>query len=386
MQVGHFSARLTGTHTALVDGIHNFGLATAGFGRMYCDGQLVTDAWDGWTRGNTFFTEGCDEVVGQIALTAGGSYTITLDYLSNPNILMEVAGLRAGIGAPLGDAAIAEAVALATECETAILFVGRNGQWDTEGNDLDGIALPGRQDDLIRAVLAANPRTVIVLQTGGPVEMPWVDQAPAILQAWYPGQECGHAIADMLFGDAKPGGRLPQTFPRHWQDNPTGGQPPEVYPGHDGHVRYDEGVQIGYRHYDAAGLAPLFAFGHGLGYTSFDLSGADLRADAATGAVTATVTLSNTGDRSGACVVQAYVSCGDAGSPRSLQGFAKITLAASESQQVTINLPPRAFAAFDAQGRQWQIQAGTAQIALGLSSDDIRQTASLELTALSLPL
>lgn len=385
VQVGNFSARLTGTYTAQVDGIHHFGLATAGFGRMYCDGQLVTDAWDGWTRGDTFFTEGCDEVVGRIALTAGRSYTITLDYLSNPNILMEVAGLRAGIGAPLGDAAIAEAAALAAECETAILFVGRNGQWDTEGNDLDGIALPGRQDDLIRAVLAANPRTVIVLQTGGPVEMPWVDQAPAILQAWYPGQECGHAIADMVFGDAEPGGRLPQTFPRHWQDNPTGGQPPEVYPGRDGHVRYAEGVATGYCHYDMARVTPLFPFGHGLGYTRFELAAVEVGAQDAQGVVTASVLVTNTGQRSGSCVIQAYVSRDTMETPRRLQGFAKVTLGAGESRRIDLILPLRAFAQLDPERSRWSVQPGIARISIGLSSSDIRQQAEVVLQERSEP-
>ena len=173
---------------------------------------------------------------------------------------------------PLGDAEIAAAVDAARAADTALVFVGRNGEWDTEGSDLPDIALPGRQDELVAAVAAANPRTVVVLQTGGPVEMPWIDAVPAVLEAWYPGQEAGNAIADVLLGAAEPGGRLPQTFPRAWADNPTASRDPEVYPGRDGRVRYAEGVFIGYRHYDRAGIAPLFPFGHGLGYTTFELA------------------------------------------------------------------------------------------------------------------
>ena len=125
-----------------------------------------------------------------------------------------------------------------------MVFVGRSGEWDTEGSDLESIRLPGRQDELVRAVLAANPNTVVVLQTGGPVEMPWIDDARAVLQAWYPGQEAGNAIADVLLG-AEPGGRLAQTFPRIWAHNPTQSQDREIYPGLNGHVRYEEGTFFG---------------------------------------------------------------------------------------------------------------------------------------------
>ena len=251
------------------------------------------------------------------------------------------AALRAGIGRPLGDEDIAAAVRAAAGAETALVFVGRSGEWDTEGSDLLDIALPGRQDALVAAVLAANPRTVVVLQTGGPVEMPWLDAAPAVLQAWYPGQEAGNAIADVLFGDVEPSGRLPQTFPRRWADNPTGGQDPLVYPGLDGRVRYDEGVFIGYRHYERHGIVPLFPFGHGLGYTTFDLSGLEVAASGAGAEVR--VTLANTGERRGTTVVQVYVGDRESSLPRpirELEAFAKVTLDPGETRTLTLDLPP----------------------------------------------
>ncbi len=173
---------------------------------------------------------------------------------------------------------IAAAAAAARSAEVAIVCVGRNGEWDREGADLEDIRLPGRQDELVSAVARANPRTIVVLQTGGPVEMPWRDEVAAILEAWYPGQEAGNAIADVLTGAAEPGGRLPQSFPARWNDNPVHSQDREIYPGLNGRMRYEEGVFIGYRHYDRRGIAPMFPFGFGLSYTSFELT--DLAIDA----------------------------------------------------------------------------------------------------------
>ncbi|WP_245477360.1 glycoside hydrolase family 3 protein [Bradyrhizobium guangzhouense] len=143
---------------------------------------------------------------------------------------LRFSALRAGIGRPLGDADIAAAAKAAAAAETALVFVGRSGEWDTKGSDLDGITLPGRQDELVEAVLAANRHTIVVLQTGGPVASTWMRDAPAILQAWYPGQEAGNAIADVLFGAAEPGGRLPQTFPTRWQGNLSWSEDPQFIP------------------------------------------------------------------------------------------------------------------------------------------------------------
>ena len=218
-----------------------------------------------------------------------------------PAAVLALSAFRMGIGKPLGDADIAEAVAAAKAAEIAIVCVGRNGEWDTEGSDLLDIRLPGRQDELVSAVAAANPRTIVVLQTGGPVEMPWLDKVAAVLEAWYPGQEAGNAIADVLLGLAEPGGRLPQSFPVRWNDNPVQSQDREIYPGLAGKVRYEEGVFVGYRHYDRQGIAPMFPFGFGLGYTSFELS--DLAVDEsrfdAEGKVTAWVSVTNTGSAAG---------------------------------------------------------------------------------------
>ncbi|WP_068112968.1 beta-glucosidase [Tropicimonas marinistellae] len=381
-----FSARLAWTFTPERTGRHRFGIHSAGYSRLFVDGRLVADAHDSWTAGRTFFEEGCDEVVGEIDLEAGRSYTVSVEFVARKSEMLAFSAFRAGIGRPLGDAEIAAAAEIARNAETALLFVGRSGEWDTEGSDLQNMRLPGRQDDLIAAVAAANPRTVVVLQTGGPVEMPWLESAAAVLQAWYPGQECGNAIADVLFGDAEPGGRLPQSFPVRWEDNPTQSQDPEVYPGLDGKVRYEEGVFIGYRHYEAKGIEPLFPFGHGLGYTSFALSDMDLIPTPDGAAID--VTLENTGARRGSSVVQLYVGDRHASVPRparELRDFAKETLEPGEQRRLRFDLPARAFAFYDTDAKQWRVEAGEFEVSAGFSATDIRCSVTATQTDALLP-
>lgn len=381
-----FSARVTGRFTATEAGAHNFGLHAAGFARLLVDGALVVDAWDGWTKGRTFFEEGCDEIIGSVDLAAGQNVEVTVELSSKPTENLHFTALCFGVSRPMGDAEIAAAAQIAAEAETALVFVGRSGEWDTEGSDLDGIALPGRQDELVAAVLAANPRTVVVLQTGGPVELPWMDLAPAIVQAWYPGQECGNAISDVLFGDAEPGGRLPQSFPKRWADNPTWSQDAEIYPGLDGKVRYEEGVFIGYRHYDRQGIEPMFPFGHGLSYTTFALSGLTLAADG--GGVRARIDVTNSGSRPGSTVVQIYVGDPEASVARpvrELKTFAKLSLAPGETRALEVDLPPRAFAFFDEAARLWRVEAGRFTVEAGFSAADIRASAEIRLDGASLP-
>jgi beta-glucosidase len=370
-----YSARLTGSFTPEQSGEHRVGAFSAGFAKVSVDGRLVADAWTGWTPGRTYFEEGCDEVVGTIELEAGRTYPVVIEFATKPARTLTFAAFHVGIGLPLGDEAIAEAAAVARDAEIALVFIGRSGEWDTEGSDLTEIVLPGRQNELVKAVAAANPRTVVVLQTGGPVEMPWLDDVAAVLQAWYPGQEAGNAIADVLLGNAEPGGRLPQTFPVKWDDNPTHSQDPEVYPGLAGKVRYEEGVFIGHRHYDRHGTAPLFAFGFGLSYTRFALANLAIDASAfeTDGRVIVSVDVANTGERAGSEVIQLYVGDDEASSPRpekELKAFAKVHLEAGESRRVTLDLDDRAFAFFDAKARHWLVEAGSFTLRVARSAAD----------------
>ncbi|MGV3575111.1 MAG: beta-glucosidase H [Devosia sp.] len=379
----HFSARVRATYTPEKSGTHRVGIYSAGFSKVFVDGKLVADAWTNWTKGRTFFEEGCDEVVGTADLEAGGSYDVVIEFAIKDFATLGLAAFACGIGLPLGDADIAEAVRAARNADVAVVFIGRNGEWDTEGSDLPGIELPGRQNELVAAVAQANPNTVVVLQTGGPVEMPWIGSVRAVLEAWYSGQEAGNAIADVLTGSAEPGGRLSQTFPVRWADNPAHSQDREVYPGLDGKVRYEEGIFVGYRHYDRLGMTPLYPFGFGLGYTTFSVS--DLTIDdsafEADGDVTATVTVTNTGARAGSTVVQLYVSDTESSSPRpakELKAFAKVALAPGESSQVTLTLDARSFAFYRLEAKHWLVESGDFTLRVGQSSADLPLTATIK--------
>ncbi|KRA44722.1 beta-glucosidase [Devosia sp. Root635] len=372
----HFSARLTGSYTPEVSGTHRVGIYSAGFARVFVDGKLIADAWTNWSKGRTFFEEGCDEVVGTVALEAGRAHEVTIEFATKDFATLGLAAFAAGIGLPLGDDAIAEAVRVARNADTAIVFIGRNGEWDTEGSDLPSIELPGRQNELVAAIANANPNTIVVLQTGGPVEMDWIGSVAALLQAWYPGQEAGNAIADVLTGAAEPSGRLPQTFPLRWADNPAHSQDREVYPGFEGKVRYEEGIFVGYRHYDRLGLTPLFPFGFGLGYASFTVS--DLVIDdaefEAEGNVTVNATVTNTSDREGSAVVQLYVSDDVSSDPRpakELKAFRKVKLAAGETRQIILALDARAFAFYRVKAKHWLVEDGSFTLRVGLSSADL---------------
>jgi beta-glucosidase len=272
----------------------------------------------------------------------------------------------------------AAAAAAARRADVAIVFVT---QWTGEAFDVP-LTLPGNQDALVEAVAAANPRTVAVLETGGPVAMPWAGRVAAILEAWYPGTAGGEAIANLLTGKANPSGRLPVTFARDESQLPR-----PVLPGsglRDGEmfsIRYSEGAAVGYKWFDAKGLEPLFPFGHGLSYTSFAYSG--LRASTRKGQVTVSFRVRNTGQRPGLDVPQVYVSGSGWEAPKRLAGFRKVALAPGASTSVTLTLDARLLATFS--GKSWRIAGGRYKLLLGASSRDIRETATVSLAARTLP-
>jgi len=279
----------------------------------------------------------------------------------------------------------AQAEKLARESEVAILFVGLNHDrhFDTEGSDRLSLALPGEQAALIQRVVAANPRTIVVMMSGSPVEMDaWIGKVPSVLQAWFPGMEGGNAIARALFGKVNPSGKLPVSFPHRLQDSPahaTGDA--RQYPGLDGTVHYDEGMLVGYRWYDTKGIEPLFPFGHGLSYSRFDYS-----APAISGGPTAakaSLTLKNSSAVDGEEVVQVYVAAKD--SPVShpsqeLRGFLRVALKAGESRQVEIPLSPRAFAYWSVEKKAWLIPVASYEVRLSASSRDPRLTLPYQVT------
>jgi len=373
----HFSARASLRFLPPADGDYQISLTSAGLSRVFFDGEPVIEAWESWSRGATYFTFGCDERIVSRRLRAGQPVAITAEFSSPTGVDVSFKALRLGVHLPRGEADLAAAEAAARQADVALVFIGLNDEWDCEGLDRPDMALPHQQNALVERVVAANPNTIVVLQTGAPVELPWLDRVPAVLQAWYPGQECGHAIADVLTGRAEPGGRLSQTWPKRLADVVTSSGDPLRYPGVDGRVVYDEGVFIGYRHHDTHGVAPMFPFGHGLSYTSF--AWGEVRVDrteiAAGGSVTVSVDVTNTGTRAGSEVVQLYVAdpvSGVARPAQELKGFAKLHLQPGETATATITLGMRAFAWFDSARGGWVAEAGAFGLRAGASSRDIR--------------
>ncbi|MFG1611232.1 glycoside hydrolase family 3 protein [Nonomuraea wenchangensis] len=259
------------------------------------------------------------------------------------------------------------AAALARGAQAAVVFAFDEG---TEGADRTSLALPKEQDALIAAVAAANPRTAVVLNTGHPVLMPWLADVPAVLQMWYPGQEGADATAALLLGAACPGGKLPVTFPARAEDAPAA--TPERYPGVAGTAVYDEGVFVGYRHYDAYGVEPLFPFGHGLSYTRFAYEGLSVRPSG--DGLSVTFTLANVGRREGVEVAQVYVTPPADPPvpmpPRVLAAFSRVRLAPGERRRVTVTVPGRALRHWGGQG--WVLAAGRRAVQVGSSSRDLR--------------
>ncbi|KPH06492.1 beta-glucosidase (plasmid) [Rhizobium acidisoli] len=373
-----FSARMKMQFVPEESGDHVFGMTNAGLARLFVDGALTVDGHDGWTRGENYFGTANDEQRGTMALEAGGAYAVTVEY--EPSIAsgegINLIAVRFGVEKPLGEADIEAAVETARNADLALLFVGRDGEWDTEGLDLPDMRLPGRQEELIERVVAANANTVVVLQTGGPVEMPWLGKVRAVLQIWYPGQELGNAVADVLFGDAEPGGRLPQTFPKALSDNSAITGDPAVYPGKDGHVRYAEGIFVGYRHHDTRAVEPLFPFGFGLGYTRFSWAEPRLSAGAmGAEGITVSVDLTNIGDRAGSELVQLYVQ-----SPKTkverpdkeLRAFAKLSLQPGETGTAVLKVLPRDLAYFDVETGAFRAEPGNYQLVVAANAADIR--------------
>ncbi|HKO50197.1 MAG TPA: glycoside hydrolase family 3 C-terminal domain-containing protein [Polyangiaceae bacterium] len=256
------------------------------------------------------------------------------------------------------------AAAAAREADVAIVFAT---QWTTESLDFP-LTLPDEQDQLVAAVARANKRTVVVLETGGPVLMPWVDQVAGVLEAWYPGSQGGPAIARVLSGAVNPSGHLPVTFPRTLEQLPRP-KPPGEGTGKDEKfdVRYDEGAAVGYRWYAKKGFTPLFAFGHGLSYTSFSQNKLTARVE---GELKVTFTVRNTGKRSGKAVAQIYVSpeAGGWESPQRLGAFAKVELAPGASQELTLTVDPRLLAIYEADRQAFRIAAGAYRVTLATSA------------------
>jgi beta-glucosidase len=356
-----FSARGTTRFTTGTAGTYRFEVTQVTPTRVLLDGEVVVDGvTDPPTPGKGFFGFGAEVPPVDVELEADTTHELVIETVA-PRVMM-FAGADVGVRMPIGADAFERAVAAAASADAAVVVVGTNDDWETEGEDRATLALPGEQDALVAAVLAANPNTVVVVNTGSPVLMPWAADAPAILQSWFGGQEMAAALVDVLTGEADPGGRLPTTFPASIRQTPSHGN----FPGDNGQTPYSEGIFMGYRWYDARELTPLFPFGHGGSYSTFEIGAPAPSSDRFTPGdrLTITVEVTNTGARRGSEVVQCYVRPAASRIVRpeqELKAFGKITLDPGETGVVTLELDDRSFAYWDPAQPEWpDLQARTA--------------------------
>ncbi|MFL6603244.1 MAG: glycoside hydrolase family 3 C-terminal domain-containing protein [Steroidobacteraceae bacterium] len=372
---GKVSVRWEGFMWPPRTGTYEFGLGQVGTATLYVDDRRVVDA-DLGTLHPPQLDFGPPVRTATLELTAGRAHRIRIDYVSLP---IPFRSMHLGIRLPAGS--IDEAVQAARSADAAVLFVGSSRSSETEGRDRADMELAGRQNELVQAVLAANANTVVVLNNGAPLSLPWAERAPTLVEAWLPGEEGARALAQILLGDANPSGKLPFTFPQRLEDNPA-------YLNYSAgrEAAYGEGVFVGYRYYEKRKLQPLFPFGHGLSYTRFEYS--NLRAAASTPAgqpFQISVDIRNAGVRPGQETVQVYV--GDEATTqlvrpvKELKAFQKVSLAPGESKTLKFTLTARDLSYYDIHRHDWASTPGTHRIYIGSSSADVRLQQELHWTA-----
>ena len=360
-------------------GPHLVGAAGVGHLTLTVDGVVVADERTAVPDDPVEAMTRPGQVRAGVDLEAGTDVTIRLVFRPAPDGEGPLS-VRLGIAAVTDDETLlAQAAHAASLADAAVVVVGSAELTESEGFDRTTLSLPGRQDELVRRVAAANPRTVVVVNSGMPVLMPWVNDVAAVLLSWLPGQAMGDALADVLFGRAEPGGRLPVTLPAREQDCPV----LHAEPAADGRLEYSEGLLVGYRGYDAAGTEPLFEFGHGLGYTtwayeSLQVIGDDCRSGRD---LDLAVVVRNTGSRPGREVVQTYLAGppdDDATRPiRVLAAFGIASAPPGQAAEVRLRIPARAFARWDTEVGGWAWPGGEFTVAVGRSSRDLRLSRSI---------
>ena len=367
------SVRFSCAYTPDISGQHEFEIFGIGKARFFIDGKELIDNWTETTPGEAFFSFSSDSKKAKIDLIEGETYQIEIRYKFEGNFPAIYIGCQAPDRVNLFD----EALSLASESDQVILIVGTNSDWETEGNDRSDFNLPVNQNHLIEEVLKVNPNTLVVLNTGSPVKMPWVDKAEAIIQTWFAGQEFGNALVDIVTGAINPSGRLPTSFPKNIEDTPAFSS----YPGKDLQMNYDEKLLVGYRWYDKKNIQTLFPFGHGLSYTKFDYTDLEINIQAEN-TVSCKFSIQNTGQVAGAETAQCYVGFktdDDAEPMKTLQGFSKIMLDPNDKSKVEISLNPRNFSSWNIEKKSWEVRSGSYEIFIGSSAENILLQATISL-------
>ena len=378
LNLEEFSVRWTGVFTPPVSGRYKFSLLSGGLSRLYLDDELLVDNWSGQLPNTEGGGRLPGEKVSECEMTSGKSYNIKAEY-SRSNAAMAV--IRLGCDVPLSGDPMKQAVDAASKTDVALVFVGTSEEHESEGFDRESMDLPGNQIELIEAVAEVNKNTIVVLNNGSPISMTgWINRVAAVVEAWFPGQEGGNAIADIIFGHVNPSGKLPLTFPKRIEDNPAYLN----YPGENGKVLYGEGLFVGYRYYDAKKIEPLFPFGYGLSYTTFEyenlnLSTARLGTD---DKLEVTLVVKNTGDTAGKEAVQLYIRDVESTLVRpekELKGFCKVDLKPGQKKSVSFTIGSEELSFYDPDLKKWMAEPGDFEILVGASSRDIRARAVFSL-------
>ena len=365
----HFAARLRTGFVPHVDGIWRFSVESVAPVRLFVDGALVLDN-GALPAGGSFFGLGRAEAVVELSLSAGVEVSLVAE-MSPGEGRTSLQGMNLGAAAPVQGDPVEEAVDLAATADLVVLVVGTNNDWESEGWDRDSLDLPGRQDELIARVAEVSPATVVVVNAGSPVSMPWLDAVDSVLMAWFPGQEMGDALVDVLTGAVEPQGRLPVTFPARLEDTPAF----EHHPGRNGVARYLEGRLVGHHWYSTVGREPLFPFGHGIGYGCAGVGGVS-----APDAHRVVVELFNEGNRDAVEVLQVYAHCLDrAGLPadepdQRLVGFLRVEVPCGARREVTIDLHPDAYRRWDTAAGRWVHSTAFHELRIARSAADVAAT------------
>lgn len=380
---------MEGLFTPEESGLYDFGVTVVGTGRLLIDDEVVVDNTKNQVQGSAFFGTATIEERGEKELKAGQTYKVRFEFGTAPTSDLDTRGIVAfGAGGFRFGASrrvsqeelIANAVEQAKTAEQVVIFAGLTSEWETEGYDRDHMDLPPGSDELIARVVEANPNAVVVIQSGTPVTMPWAKDARAVVQAWFGGNECGNGIADVLYGDVNPSAKLPITFPRRLQDNPSYVN----FRSERGRVLYGEDIYVGYRFFERSDVEPAFPFGHGLSYTTFTRSDLQIKTvpeevkyQESGEPVTATVTVTNTGSIAGAEIVQLWIvpPKTDVNRPvRELKAFQKVFLQPGESKAVELFVEKKlATSWWDEQREQWISEKGTYNVLVtGTGSEELK--------------
>ena len=361
------------TYVPDISGEHAFEIFAIGKSKLIINNEEIIDNWTDPLPGDAFFAHGSSSKRGASHLEKDKSYQIEIQYKFEGNFPAIYIGCQPPDKINLLD----EALNIAKEVDEVILLVGTNSDWETEGNDRVDFNLPGEQNTLIEKVLEINPNAIIVLNTGSPVDMPWVNKAKSILQSWYAGQEYGDALFEILTGLVNPSGKLPTTFPKRIEDTPAY----SCYPGENLQMSYDEKLLIGYKWYDRKKIEPLFHFGHGLSYTNFEYSNLRI-SNSHQNDFICSFDIENVGDVSGFEISQCYISFMNSNEDepiKKLQGFDKTYINSGEIKKIEICLDSKSFSTWDIKNHQWEIKKGVFNILIGSSSNDIKLKDSINL-------